>query len=172
MDTSTTHQFFYIRIAHISTNTQLESILQKYSAVFEKDMGKITGLQASLKLKKDTRPFFIKARKVPYALLTKVENELDHLEKEGVLEKVNRRLTTPIVPIVKANGNIRICGDFKCTLNPNLTVDEYPLPTIELLFSSMAGGDKFSKLDLQQAYLQMNVHPEDRKYLTLSTPKG
>ncbi|KAK9731013.1 hypothetical protein QE152_g14024 [Popillia japonica] len=84
-------------IAHISTNTQLESILQKYSAVFEKDMAR------------------------------KVENELDHLEKEGVLEKVNSsEYATPIVPIVKANGNIRICGDFKCTLNPNLIVDEYP----------------------------------------------
>lgn len=80
-------------IAHISTNTQLVSILQKYSAVFEKDMGKMTGLQSSLKLKKDTQPFFIKARKVPYALLTKVENELDHLEKEGVLEKVTVRNT-------------------------------------------------------------------------------
>ncbi|KAK9751536.1 hypothetical protein QE152_g4947 [Popillia japonica] len=64
-------------------------------------MGKITGLQASLKLKKDTQPFFIKARKVPYALLTKVENELDHLEKEGVLEKVNSsEYATPIAPIV------------------------------------------------------------------------
>ncbi|KAK9736597.1 Reverse transcriptase (RNA-dependent DNA polymerase) [Popillia japonica] len=101
------------------------------------------------------------------------KTNLDHLEKEGVLEEVNSsEYATPIVPIVTANGNIRICGVFKCTLNPNLIVDEYPLPTIELLFSSMAEGDKFSKLDLQQAYLQIEVRPEDKKYLTLSTPKG
>lgn len=79
---------------------------------------------------------------------------------------------TPIVPVVKSNGKIRICGDFKATLNPNLVIDEYPLPSIEDLFSSMAGGDKFTKLDLQQAYLQMEVHPDDQKYLTLSTNKG
>lgn len=51
-------------------------------------------------------------------------------------------------------------------------MDEHPLPSIETLFASMAGGEKFTKLDLHQAYLQMELRPEDRKYLTLSTPKG
>ncbi|KAK9692521.1 RNase H-like domain found in reverse transcriptase [Popillia japonica] len=166
-------------------NSRLDNLLDKYSALFSKDMGKIKGLQANLKLKKDkglqanlklkkdVQPFYIKARKVPHALLPKVDAELLRLETEGVLEKVNSsEYATPIVPVLKANGNVRICGDFKCTLNPNLVIDEYPLPTIDALFSSLAGGDKFTKLDLQQAYLQMEVRPEDRKYLTLSTPKG
>lgn len=126
-----------------------------------------------LGLRSDAQPFYIKARKVPYPLLPKVEEELDFLQREGVLEKVDSsEYATPIVPVIKANGKIRICGAFNCTLNPNLVVDEHPLPTIEALFVSMAGGDKFTKLDLQQAYLQMEVQPEHRKYLTLSTPKG
>ncbi|KAK9754285.1 Ankyrin repeats (3 copies) [Popillia japonica] len=58
-------------------------------ALFSKDMGKIKGLQANLKLKKDVQPFYIKARKVPHALLPKVDAELLRLETEGVLEKVN-----------------------------------------------------------------------------------
>lgn len=36
----------------------------------------------------------------------------------------------------------------------------------------MSGGDKFTKIDLTKAYLQMEVHPDDQKYLTLSTHKG
>lgn len=160
-------------ITQITSSSRLENLLQKYSTIRDKNMGKIIGLQARLKLKKDTQPFFIKARKVPYSLLPKVEKELEFLENEGILQKIeSSEFATPIVPVIKANGNIRICGDFKCTLNPNLIVDEYPLPTLDTLFSSMSGGDKFTKLDLQQAYLQMEVHPEDRKYLTLSTPKG
>lgn len=51
-------------------------------------------------------------------------------------------------------------------------IDEHPLPTINELFASMAGGTKFTKIDLQQAYLQLEVHEEDRKLLTLSTHKG
>ncbi|VEN36182.1 unnamed protein product [Callosobruchus maculatus] len=42
----------------------------------------MTWLQATLKLKENIQPFFIKARKVPYALLPKVEKESDFLEKE------------------------------------------------------------------------------------------
>lgn len=70
-------------------NARLDNMLDKYSTVFNKDMGKIVGLPASLKLKPNTQPFFMKARKVSHALLPKVEEELLRLEKEGVLEKVN-----------------------------------------------------------------------------------
>ncbi|XP_031332533.1 uncharacterized protein K02A2.6-like [Photinus pyralis] len=163
-------------ISHVSLETcpnTLDKVIQKYQSVFEQNMGKIKHLQAKLQVKEGATPIFVKARKVPYALLPKVEEELQILEKEGVLIKVNTsEWATPIVPVVKSNGRIRICGDFKITLNKNLIVDEHPLPTVEELFLSLAGGDKFTKLDLQQAYLQLEVCPEDRKYLTLSTPKG
>lgn len=36
----------------------------------------------------------------------------------------------------------------------------------------MSGGKKFTKIDLSQAYLQLEVHPEDRKFLTINTHKG
>lgn len=79
---------------------------------------------------------------------------------------------TPIVVVPKKNGDVRICGDYKVTINPALVIDEHPLPTIDELFSKMAGGTKFSKIDLSKAYLQLSVHPSDRHLLTLSTHKG
>lgn len=36
----------------------------------------------------------------------------------------------------------------------------------------MSGGDTFTKLDLSQEYLQLEVRPKYRKYLKLSTQKG
>ncbi|XP_055543132.1 uncharacterized protein LOC129728704 [Wyeomyia smithii] len=66
-------------------------------------------------------------------------------------------------------ATIRICGDYKQTVNPNLKVDQHPLSTVDELFASLAGGDKFSKIDLVQAYLQLEVAPEDREILTLNT---
>ena len=42
-----------------------------------------------------------------------VDDALNMLEKEGVLERVNSSLyATPIVPVLKKNGTIRICGDY------------------------------------------------------------
>ena len=79
---------------------------------------------------------------------------------------------TPIVPVIKKNGGVRICGDFKVTVNPALCVEHYPIPRIEDLFASLSGGLRFSKLDLSQAYLQVPVSEDSRKYLTITTHKG
>lgn len=46
------------------------------------------------------------------------------------------------------------------------------MPTIDELFATMAGGKKFTKIDLQQVYLQLEVREEDRELLTLSTHRG
>lgn len=72
----------------------------------------------------------------------------------------------------KSNDKVRICGDYKITINPCILIDEHPLPSIGKLFSQMSGGEKFTKIDLTKAYLQMEVHEEDQNILTLSTHKG
>ena len=48
-------------------------------------------------------------------------------------------------------------------------VEEYPLPTPQELFSTLAGGKIFSKLDLSQAYLQLPVDEKSKQYLTITT---
>ena len=58
------------------------------------------------------------------------------------------------------------------TINPALHVEHYPLPRIEDLFASLSGGQHFSKIDLSNAYLQMPVEEQSRKYLTITTSKG
>ena len=50
-----------------------------------------------------------------------------------------------------------LCGDFKSTVNPQLEIDQHPIPKIEDIFAHVNGGEKFSKIDLAHAYLQMEV---------------
>lgn len=75
-------------------------------------------------------------------------------------------------PVLKKDGSIRICGDFKVTINPVLSAEQYPLPLIGDLFTGLAGGQKFSKIDLCQAYLQMHVDDKSKELLTIVTHKG
>lgn len=37
------------------------------------------------------------------------------------------------------NGDVRICTDFRMTVNKVLKIDQYPLPTPEDIFATLAG---------------------------------
>ena len=65
--------------------------------------------------------------------------------------------TAPIVPVPKRDGKFRICEDYKVTFNPQLYIEQYPLPKPQDLFVFLAGGQKFTKLNLQQACLQLQL---------------
>ena len=116
---------------------------------------------------------FRKARPAPYAVKEKVDREIERLEHEGVIKKVeSSEWASPIVCVPKRNGSIRICGDFKVSVNPVLISNPYPLPIAEDLFATLAGRKIFSKLDLSNAYQQLELTEESQKYLTINTHKG
>ena len=109
----------YVEIAN--TAKQLQSLLNNFSEVFEDKLGKITRFEASLSLKAGATPKFHKPRNVPIALKEKISKELDRLEAEGILERVNYSdWAAPVVPVPKPDGHIRLCGDYKVTINPAL----------------------------------------------------
>ena len=107
------------RLHSIQTQPQaLESILQKYEEVFKEELGEIKRFQANLHVNPDQSPRFYRPRPVPYALRDRVEKELARLEKLKVIEPTQfSDWAVPIVPVVKNDGSIRICGDYKLTVN-------------------------------------------------------
>ena len=116
---------------------------------------------------------FFKARTVPYSMRVGVEEELKRLVKEGTLEPIEHSdWAAPIVPVLKSDRKtVRVCGDFRLTVNPVSKLDQYPIPKVEDLFAMLDKGDTFTKLDLSQAYQQLALDRESRKYV-ISTHKG
>lgn len=103
----------------------------------------------------------------------KVEAELKRLVRLGHIERVETsEWATPIVPIIKEDGSVRICGNFKLTVNPWLVINRHPLPTINDIFGMLQGGHKISQIDLTHAYMQIPVHPDSRDALTIITHVG
>ena len=68
--------------------------------------------------------------------------------------------------------NIRICGDYKVTINQASRMDYYPLPRVDDLFAALSGGTIFSKLDLSHAYQQILLDDDSKKFTTINTHKG
>ena len=115
----------------------------------------------------------LQAQAVPYFIRNKLEKQLQHLESLGIIEPVQfSDWAAPIVPVLKANGELRVCGDYKLTVNWVAKLETYPLPRIEDLFTSLAGGKTFSKLDLAQVYLQVELDQLAKKYLTINTHRS
>ena len=155
------------------TRRRLDALRSRYAAVFGSDRSHLQPSRGHLTLHDGAQPKFLKARPLPYALRDRVGLELDRLEQDGILTKVSHSdWATPVVPIPKKDGSVRICGDFKVTVNPQLKVDQYPLPRIDDIFASLGGGKHFSKIDLRSAYLQMEMDNESKTLLTLNTHKG
>ena len=78
----------------------------------------------------------------------------------------------PVVVVPKGDGKIRLCRDYKVTINKSLEIDQHPLPRPGELFAALTGGVKFSKIDLTQAYQQMILDKDSRVYVTITTHLG
>ncbi|XP_060100365.1 uncharacterized protein K02A2.6-like, partial [Heteronotia binoei] len=91
-----------------------------------------------LPLDPTVRPIRLKARRVPFALKPKIEAELDRLTAQGVLEPVDYApWETPIVTPLKPNGEVRICADYKCTINRALQDNPYPVPVVSHVLAAL-----------------------------------
>ena len=119
------------------------------------------------------QPRFCKPCTVPYALKEKVDQEQERLKRAGVIEHVQfADWAAPIVPVVKRDGSIRICSDFKVTINHTTKVDTYPLPRGEKLITSLGRGKSFSMLNLAHAYQQLSLDEDSKWYVVINTHKG
>ena len=151
----------------------LTALLHKHKQLFNDELGTIQGTKAKLHIDPNAQPKFYRPRNVPYAIRGRVDQALTCLEEQGVIEPVDfADWAAPIVPVMKKDGSIRVCGDYKLTVNQAAKVDTYPLPLIDDLFSSLAGGTTFSKLDLAHAYQQVTLDDDAKKVVVINTHRG
>lgn len=152
----------------------LQSVLDKYPSVFQEGLGTLKGYQAKIYVDPKAKPKFWRARTVPYALRAQVEAELKRLQDEGTLEHVDvSEWAAPIVPVLKADkSSVRICGDFRVTVNPVSKLDTYPIPKVEDLFATLKRGKSYTKLDLSQAYQQLPLDDNSKPVCCHQYPQG
>lgn len=151
----------------------IERILEENHEVFNDEIGKLKDVKIKLETTGKLIPKFVKARPVPYAFRKDIEDQLKDLVEQNILTKTDvTDWGTPLVPILKPDGKIRICADYKITINPWLKETNHPLPRIQDLLIKLADGKIFSKIDLASAYNQLELDDESKKLVVWSTHIG
>ena len=162
------------KINSVRSNLSLESLLQRYPTVFSPKLGRLRNIKVKIFVPADVKPRFFRPRTVTYFMRDKVNQELDRLVTDGIISPVpHAEWAAPIVPVLKSDGQrVRICGDYKVTVNREAKPDSYPLPYIDDLFANLSGGKVFSKLDLVSAYQQIELDENSKQYTTINISRG
>ncbi|XP_064483004.1 uncharacterized protein K02A2.6-like [Ornithodoros turicata] len=112
-------------------------------------------------------------RTVPKAVEQQVKDELEHMQKSGIIAKVTEptEWVHPIVITVKKNGTVRICLD-PSNLNAAVKRPHYHIPVIEELFAGLANCKVFTLLNAKHAFWQLALDEPSSYMRTFTTPWG
>ena len=147
--------------------------MQKLAQLLEEGLETLQGTKAKIHVEPTATPIFHEARPVPYALREEIELDVERIERAWTIEPVQySEWATPIVPVMKSDDTVRVCGDYKLTVNKVSKLDGYPIPKLDDLYTKLVGGQTFTELDLSHAYEQMLVDENSKELLTINTHKG
>ena len=148
-----------------------EFILTEYADVFE-GLGKMEG-KLHFEVDETVQPSVMPPRRVPIAVKGKLKSELQRLEDKGVIKKLTEPTdwVSSLVVTQKTNGNVRVCIDPQ-QLNKALKRSHYPLPVIEDVLPDLSDTKEFSKADLKDGFLQIELDEESSKLTTFQSPWG
>lgn len=138
-----------------------------------KVLSKLKGYQLQLPINDQVAPVIQPFRRVPFSSRAPLQKELIELEEMDCIEPVKgpARWVSPMVPVPKGEGGIRICVDMR-RANEAILDEKHPMPTIEDLLPLLKDAVLFSKIDLKKAYHQIELHEDSREITTFSTPFG
>lgn len=131
-------QQFRLNIADVHANITIKGPDIFFSEILLSGIGTFNRGFVLLKLKDKN---VARARIFPYVIKEKHKNELNWLLSNDILEPIDFiEWVTLILPVLKKDGSVRICGDFKVTINPFFEIDKFLLNRIEELFWKLQSG--------------------------------
>jgi len=131
------------------------------------------GDSVKLAINQDIKPVQQPMRRIPIALEEKVREKIQDALRRDIIEPVNGPSVwiSPMVLVLKENGDIRLCLDMR-QANQAILRKNHPLPTFEAFMTQLRDARYFSRLDLKDAYHQLEPHEQSREITTFITPLG
>ena len=145
------------------------------NAVSDGRLPAVKGYEAHVKLIPGKQPMFCKAKKIPLHLQDRVKEKLETMVRQGILEPVQPGGVTNASPVVwqrKKNGPLRLCVDLKVHINGKVMDEDYTIPDMETIFHNIHGASYFGKINLSDAYYQIELDEDAKEVCTINTSQG
>ena len=172
-----------------ATRVSFEALCEQQHEAFSKN-NKDIGRTQLIEMEIDTGDSLPVAQS-PYTLPLKhydwVRQEIETLEKSGVIERSLSRWASPVIVVPKKSApdeppRRRLCVDYRKVnaLQPEVKRTDkgtgclslYPLPKIDEMFSKLGGATIFSTIDLRSGYYHIGLMRESRAKSAFVVPMG
>lgn len=161
-----------LRIAIDGVDTAVASVLRKYPEILNPNF-KTKDVRHSVLHHIQTvgPPVSARPRRLPAHKFKAVKEEFERMVAQGICERANSPWSSAITVVPKKNGEWRPCGDYRA-LNAATIPDKYPIPHLQDFNQTIGKSSVFGSIDLNRAYHQIPVAPEDRNKTSVTTPFG
>ena len=135
----------------------LDVLLHKYSDLFNESPGLCSVGECKIEIQPGSEVVNLPPHRVPMHLKEAVNKEVKTLEEKGIIVQSSAEWSSPVVPVKKPNGSIRLCIDFRA-LNEITPLRRYYLPTLTDILDCAGNSRVFSKLDLTYRWISPNCY--------------
>jgi hypothetical protein len=165
----------HIKLPGLSTLEQTEvfSMLSNVETVFGRgdgDVGHANVTEHVIRLSNDT-PIYQRPRRFSPPMANEIERQCQELKTLDVIEASVSPWNSPIVPILKKGGGLRMCLDYR-KLNQVTVPDRHPVPNLADSIFGLQGTKFFTRLDLVKSYYQIPIDESSRQCTAFSTPRN
>jgi hypothetical protein len=141
---------------------QLFEILKKYLSNFTERPGKCHLLKYRFQVKAD-QPLRSFSRPVPFAMRNAVKTQIMEMIHDDILELSQSDVLNPLTIVPREGKKPRICVDAR-KVNQYTIPDYERTPPLQELLQRFEGAKFISSIDLNSAFLQVELHEDSRKY--------
>ena len=148
----------------------VEELRREYPEVFSDLPGKTSVCKLSIGTG-EAEPRASHPYRIPNKLKEGVRREIENLVELGIVEPSTSPWASPVVPVPKDDGSVRVCVDYR-KLNSVTEADPYYMNTLEEILERVGDSKVMSKLDLAKGFYQVEVEPTSQEKTAFVSPFG
>ncbi len=149
----------------------LDAVLSDLKAHFSDSPGLCVTGTCKIELVENAKVVNLPPRQIPAGIREAVQKEIQKLLSDGIIVESTSEWASPLVPVRKKDGSVRICVDFRC-LNSVTPLRRYWLPSLTEILEQVGPHACLSTLDLTARFHQLAMDESSSELTTFVCPFG